>query len=327
MLPDFEYFAPETVDQACGLLSQYRERARIKAGGTDLLVRMKQRLANPACVVGTERLADLAYIKYEPRAGLRLGVLTTLHEMETSPLLRERFPMLAQAAGGVAYPQIRNRGTLGGNICLDTRCIYFNQSRSWRQARLPCYKTGGEVCHVVKGGKHCYAILAADTVPAFMGLGARVRLASAQGERLLALEEFYTGRGDIATVLRPDEMAVEVQVPPSHGSGVYLKYSLRGSVDFALVSVAAFMVQEGGVCSTARIALGGVASGPVRAARAEGELAGKKLTPELIGQAAEMASHQVRPLVPLGAPTDYKRRLIRVLVKQALSQAWTAAGP
>ena len=328
-LPKFEYLAPETVKEACSLLSQYKGEAKPIAGGTDLLIGMKHRVVTPSYLVSLEHIPNLDYINQDGKEGVRIGVLTTLHALETSPIIQEKFPILAQAANRVASPQIRNRGTIGGNICLDVRCWYYNQSRSWRRSRPPCYKTGGDRCYVVKGGNRCYALFSADTVPALIGLGAKIKVAGSGGERLIALDEFYTGVGETVVILQPDELLTEVQVPnqPPHTGGIYLKHSLREAVDFGIVGVAAMITldAENRTCIGARIAFSGISSAPIRALKAEGELQGKEIENDLIGKAAEVAVKEATPIVPIGASVSYKRRMVEVFVKRAVKQAWEVA--
>ncbi len=324
-LPKFDYFTPRTLEEACSLLSQHRGQARVIAGGTDLLVRMKQRVARPRYLVDIKSIPNLGYIEADDKRGLRIGAATTLHRLETSRLIRERFPTLAAAAGSVASTQIRHMGTIGGNISLETRCWYYNQSHRWRLSRPPCFKTGGERCYVVKGGDRCYSLFSADTVVPLVALGAKIRTASSGGERVLALEELYTGTGEPATRLQPDEIIAEVQIPsqPPHSGGAYLKHSLRGAIDFALVSAASVITvsPNNGACSEARIVLGAIASAPIRALKAEESLQGREISNDAIQQAAELATKEAGPIVYIAAPVDYKRRLLTVVVKQVIKKA------
>jgi len=328
-LPDFEYFEPEAVEAVFPLLSKYKERAKVIAGGTDLLVRMNQSVITPSYLINLKHIRNLNTIEHDHTEGLRIGALTTLHAVETSLIIKEKFSVLAQAASRVASPQIRNTATIGGNICLDTRCWYYNQSQRWRQSISPCFKVGGDLCHVVKKGDHCYSLFSADTVPALIGLGAKIKIMGADGERVIALEAFYTGVGETVHVLQPDEIVTEVQVPnpPPHTGGVYLKYSTRDVIDFPILGVAAVMTvdRENGVCTEARIVLGAVSSAPSRAAKAEDRLRGKEIEDDLIAEIAEGAIKEAGPVVPIGTPVGHKRRMMRVFVRQAIQQAWECA--
>ncbi len=320
----FEYFAPKTLQEACALLSQYKESAKVLAGGTDLLVAMKQRTLTPKQVVNLKGIPGLDSIDYNEKEGLRVGALTTLQALETSLLVREKFPILSQAAHKVASVQIRNMATLGGNICLNSRCWYYNQPQWWRGAVQKCFKTGGEVCHVAKGANWCYALFSADTVPALMGLGARVKVTSLREERLLPLGELYTGRGEPVTTLKPDEFITEVQIPPiaPNTRGAYLKHTIPAEgIDFPLVGVAAVITVEDGVCQDSRIVMSGVVSGPLKATDAEKVLKGKRIEDDLIEQVAEAALKQARPITHMGVSAAYRRRMVQVFVKRAIKQA------
>lgn len=322
-LPHFEYHLPKSLKEAISLLSQHKGEAQLLAGGTDLLVRMKQRVATPRYVVDLKAVPGLDYIK--DRKGLRMGTLTPLHAIENSAIVKEKFPALALAASKVASPQIRNRGTLGGNISLDTRCWYYNQSQFWRSSHEPCFKTGGKVCHVVKGGKRCYALFTADTVPVLIALGAKVNILGAGGERSMPLEEFYTGAGDKPTVLKPGEVVSGVEVPnPASATGTFFrKLTLREAVDFAIVSAAASVTlrPRSKTCLDSKIVVGAVSSAPVRAVKAEAELKGKEINRELMDKAGEIALKEVGPVVYIGYPVDYKRKMVKVMVRQALEGA------
>lgn len=324
-LPKFKYLEPETIEGAYPLLAEHKEWAKLVAGGTDLLVRMNQRVVTPSHLINLKRIPNLDYIDHVGNEGLRIGALTTLRTLEKSEVVREKFPIISQAVGRVASPQIRSTATIGGNVCLDTRCWYYNQSHHWRRSLAPCYKLGGDCCYVVKGGDHCFSLFSADTVPALIGLGAKLRLASSGGERVIALEEFYTGVGERVNVLQPGEIVVEVQVPdlPSHTGGVYLKYSTRGVIDFPILGVAAVIsIDPGsGACKEARIVLGALAPAPIRAVKAEAGLRGTEIKDSLIEDVAEVARKEAGPIVYIEAPVGYKRRMVRVLVKRAVSRA------
>lgn len=326
-LPHFEYLVPKSLAEATSLLSKHKGEARLLAGGTDLMVRMKHRVATPQYLIDLKDIPKMDYIRN--RKGLKIGALTPLHMIETSPQVKEKFPALALAASKVASPQIRNRGTLGGNICLDTRCWYFNQSQFWRSSHAPCFKTGGKQCHVVKGGKRCYALFMADTAPVLIALGAEVTIADAKGEKVIPLEKLYTGVGDKSTVLKPGEMVTEVAVPPpASATGTFFrKLTLREAVDFAIVSVAASVTlrPRSKTCVDSKIVLGAISSGPIRAVKAEAELQGKELTRELMDKAGEIALKEAGPVVYIGYPVDYKRKMVKVLVRQALEGALSQA--
>ncbi len=185
-IPRFDYLEPASLQEACSLLEEHGERAAILAGGTDLLVRMKQRTATPRYLVNLRSISN--YDGIADGEGLRIGALTMLHTLTISPAIQAQAPILAQAARRVASPQVRHLATLGGNLCLERRCWYYNQSASWRQARPPCFRTGGDECHVVKGGDACYALFSADTAPALLALEAEVKVVGPEGETVMPLE-------------------------------------------------------------------------------------------------------------------------------------------
>jgi len=328
-LPEFDHLAPKTVREACDLLSEHNEKAKVIAGGTDLLVRMKQKLLTHSCLIDLKGIPELEKIVDRQGGSLRIGALSRLRSIESSPPIKDKFSLLSQAAGRVATLQIRNMATMGGNLCLDSRCWYYNQSPFWRRSRPLCYKRGGDLCHVVKGGDRCYALCQSDTAPALMALGARVRIVSSEKERVIALKDFFTGEGKRMNVLQPHEFLAEIQLPflPPHTGGVYLKESARDVIDFPVLGVAVVLTLKpgNGSCGEAKIVLGAVSSAPVEAGEAEEVLKGKKMTEGLIEEAAKSASKEVRPFTQMGIPASYKKRMVQVFVKQALKEAWRLA--
>lgn len=326
-LPRFEYLEPATVEEACSLLLQ--AETRVLAGGTELLVHMKQRTVTPRALVNIKRIPGLDRIERIEDGGLSIGAATSLRSVATSPLVQDRFGVLAQAAASVGRPRIPEMATLGGNICLDGRCFYYNQTRLWKQSLPRCYKDGGVVCHVVKGSAHCNALFVADTVPALIALGAEVTIATSDGDRRLPLEEFYTGDGARVNQLRPGELLTRVTLPAPapRAASLYLKYSLRAAIDFAVVGIAVTITadQEGPVCRDARIALGSVATGPLQATAAEAALRGKTVDADLLATAARLTVKEARPVNHLGVSAACKRKLIETLTRRALSEVWRLA--
>ncbi|MBI4330492.1 MAG: FAD binding domain-containing protein [Chloroflexi bacterium] len=328
-LPKFDYIAPVSVPEALSLLSRNSEEALLLAGGTDLIVRLRQRGVSPRLLISLNTLPDLDFITSSPGDTLRLGPLASIHSVETSAIIRPDFGILALAAGKIASPQIRNTATLGGNLCLDPRCWFYNKSYSWRRSRPPCFKTGGALCHVVKHGKRCYALFSGDMAPALVVLDARVRLSSFAGQRVVPLLDVYSGEGSRPLKLSPGEILTEIEVPrPGPRSGAaYLKYSHRKAVDFAIASIAVSLsLDPDGACSEARIAIGSVSPAPVRATRAEHLLQGSRLSAKLPGQAAGAVLKDIGAVVSIGAPVDYKKKIITDLVGQAIRAAWESAG-
>lgn len=326
-LPRFEYLEPQTIEEACALL--LKEDTKVLAGGTELLVHLKQKTKTPNTLVNIKSLPRLDHIERTEDGDLSIGPATTLRTVATSDVVGDRFSMLAQAAASVGKPRIPNLATLGGNICLDSRCFYYNQSRLWKQSVAACYKDGGEMCHVVKGSDHCNALFVADTVPALIALGAVVTITDPDGESHIPLQDFYTGRGEQVNLLRPGQLLTRVQLPapPARSGGIYLKHSLREAIDFAVVGVAATITlePEHGVCRDARIVLGSVATGPLRAVEAEALLRGEALDEGLLGTAARLTARGAHPLTHLGISAGYKKAMIETLTKRALGRAWEQA--
>ena len=287
-LPKFEYLAALTVVEACSILSQYGKAARVIAGGTDLLVKMKERELAPQYLVGLKGIKDLDYIKYDEAGGLKIGALTSNDSVAGSAVIQKNFGLLSEAAAKIGTPQIRNMGTIGGNL--------GNAAPS------------------------------ADTAPPLIALGAKVKLVSSKGERTVPLEEFFTGPGE--NVLKTDELLAEIQVPkPAPGSrGVYLKLFPRGAVDIAAVGVAVLLIlSKDGACNDARIVLGAVAPTPVRAKGAEAVIKGKQGKGEVIQKAAETAAEESRPISDVRCSADYRREMVEVLTRRALAQCFGSA--
>jgi 4-hydroxybenzoyl-CoA reductase subunit beta len=326
-MPRFEYLEPTSLQEAGLLLREHGKQAAILAGGTDLMVRMKQRTVTPGYLVKLQGLSDLDGISDEERGGLRAGVLTTLHTLAASPAIRAQAPILAQAARRVASPQIRYLATLGGNLCLERRCWYYNQSAFWRQAHPPCFRTGGDKCHVVKGGDTCYALLSADTVPALLALGAEVKVVGLEGEAVMPLERLYPGLGLATTTLTAGDILVEVRLPllPAGTCMTYCKQAVRGALDFPLINVAVVLIAEDGCCREAHIVVGAVCPFPVRAGEAEALLRERPLDERTIRQAAQAAASEVKPIPYIYQPPAEKRRLVAVLVEEAIREAWTTS--
>lgn len=324
-LPKFEHLQPESLDEALGLLSEHGEQAKIIAGGTELLVSMKQGLLTPNHLVNLKEIPELNFIAYDEERGLRIGALTKLITLTRSQVIQDGFSILAQAANSVAAPPLQEMGTVGGNLCLDTRCFYYNQSQSWRQARPRCYKTGGDLCHVVKGGNRCFATYQGDMAPALIALEATVKIAKRGGERVIPLADLYTGKGKRPLALKANEMLVEVQVPMSAAawSGEYQKLRYRGAMDFPLTGVAAVVGRDGyKACSKANVVLTAVGTGPTLVEEASVLLEGQRLTDELVAQAADTAYEAAHPVNNIGSEPSYRRKMVRVLTKRALANAW-----
>lgn len=324
-LPEFEHLQPGSLDQALELLGELGEQAKVIAGGTELLVSMKLGLLSPAYLVNVKELPELNFISFDDSEGLKIGALTKLATLVESEVVRQHFPILGQAAAQVAAPPLQQMGTLGGNLCLDTRCFYYNQSRFWRHGRPPCYKGGGDVCHAVKGGNRCHAVYQGDIAPALIALGATVKIANEGGERVVALASLYTGKGEKPLAIKPDEILVEVQIPESgpRSAGDYQKLRYRGAMDFPLVGVAAVLGKNGSdICSQASVALTAVGTAPIFVEEADELLRGQSVSDELADRVADAAYNAAHPVSNIGSTPAYRRKMVRVLTKRAIRSAW-----
>ncbi len=341
-LPAFAYAAPDSVDGVLAALAERPGRARLIAGGTDLLPNLKHGIEEADVVVSLRHVAELRGVAELPGGGLRLGAMTTLEEVAGDALVRGRYPSLARAAGLVAGPHHRRMGTLGGNVCLNTRCVYINQTYFWREALGFCLKKDGELCHVVKGGKRCVAAASNDTAPVLMTLGARLALASAaRGRRELPVADFFVKDGVHNKQLLPDELLTHVVLPPPPPGlrGAYAKLRVRNSIDFPRLGVAvAFVLRDGagrgpraGERSGAtihdlRIVVTALAASP-QPLRDVAELAeGRQPSDELWGQLAEAAFRQCHPLTNIDGDASYRREMVRVFVRRALREAMEPDG-
>jgi xanthine dehydrogenase YagS FAD-binding subunit len=318
----FEYVKPATVADAVRELGRSWADAKILAGGIDLLGELKEGIIAPQRIVNIKGISGLRYIRFSEKEGLRLGALVTLEEIETHQVIRQRYTALAEAAHSVGTPQIRNVGTIGGNLCQRPRCWYY------RDEHTKCLKKGGPMCfayngenkyHAILGGGPCYIVHPSDCAPALIAFRASVTVVSPRGQRTVPLEEFFvlpSRRLDHETILEPDEIVTEIRVPtPAPNTrSTYLKFKERDSHDFAIVGAAVVMRLKGKVCEDVRIVLSGVAPIPWRSPEAEAVLKGKAITPELAEQAGKAAVAKAQPL----SQNAYKVPLTQAIVKQAV---------
>lgn len=276
----FDYLEPRTAEEAVSLLSKYDGEARLIAGGTDLMNLIRTKIIRPKYVVDLGHIPGLDYVKYDDKGDLSVGTLTTLRTLEMSADVKQRHPVISQAAGQLGSMAIRNVGTIGGNLC--------------------------------------HASPAADTAPSLMALGARVKILGPAGERTVAIEDLFAGPGK--TILERGEMLVEIQVPSMspRARGVYMKHAARGAADLAIVGVAVIATLDGGRCQNAKIALGAVAPTPMRARNAERVLEAQEPDDTLIENAAQAASDESRPITDLRASADYRREMVKVFTQWAI---------
>lgn len=328
-LPQFGVLAPRTVDDA--IAAMQKPGARLIAGGTDILPNLKHRLEHPAVLVSLSQVEGLRHVTEVPGdsdgAGyLRIGASVTLTDLSQHPRVRTLYPSLAKAAGLVASPSIRNMGTIGGNIHLDTRCRYVNQTDFWRSAIGGCLKSEGDVCHVVKGGQNCVAAMSSDCVPVLSSLDAVVVLRGPGGERQVAISGYYNNDGVKHINIEPGELMTEVRVPLPTGPRrvAYAKWTVRTSIDFPLISIALrFDLDEdrsGGTITGVKLVVGVLNAKP-RVIRRTDKLIGKTLADQATTEAVCKLIHsQCRPLgnVPYEAP--YRRKMLPVYARRAMRE-------
>ena len=344
-LPEFKLLRPRTVAEAVELLGRHAPDVQVIAGGTDLIPSMRQKLFAPRYVIDIRGIRELRGIRSAavPAAraeagrlrdsrqdagatgeGAEIGGLTTLTEIEQSEFLRRHYPVLVEAAATVASPILRNMGTLGGNICLDTRCLWYNQSLTWRKGCGFCIKKDGNLCHVAPGGDTCWAAFSGDTPPALLCLDAEIEITGPGGTRRLPLREFYTGVGDNYRKLEKSELVTRVFLPQSSAGwqGAYRKLRIRGSIDYPLAGVAVALRRSNSHIEDARIALTAVNAAPVLVKGIGEALAGRGLDEAIADQAGEMAARTAKPLTTSALTPEYRREMIRVFTRRALLQAF-----
>lgn len=322
-LPEFKLLRPRSVEEALGHLAEHAGNLRVLAGGTDLIPSMRQRLFEPEYVLDIRRVAELQGIHPKAGKGVEIGALTTLTAIEHSEFLGQYYPVLTEAAATVASPLLRNMGTVGGNICLDTRCLWYNQSLTWRKACGFCIKKDGDLCHVAPGGTKCWAAFSGDTPPALLCLHAEIEIASASGLRRLALSEFYTGIGDLYRKLQPNELLTRVFLPESAAGyrGVYRKLRIRGSIDYPLAGVAVALKRSNGHVSDARVAMTAVNPAPILLKGAAQMLEGKLVDEAVAAAVGDLAAKTAKPLTTSALTPEYRREMIRVFTKRAVLAA------
>lgn len=338
-LPPFRYHRPDTVAEAVGLLAEYGTDALPISGGTDLIPNMKHRLFTPEHLVGLKGVGEMHGIRMDG-GWLVLGAAETLTAVSVNPLVRAELPALALAAGHVAGPQLRNAGTLGGNVCLDTRCTYYNQSEFWRQALGYCLKKDGDRCHVTRVGKKCVAAHSADTPPVLMTLDARVELAGPEGRRVIPLRDFFVADGIWNSRREPGEIVTRILIPvqeaAAEGSGelpplpeipsgtrctAYTKLRQRKAVDFPLLTVAVAAWRDGaGRVTEIRGVVTGLGSRPRELTGWDDIAAGEALDDGVVEALAERAGKQCVPLENLIVDPEWRRAMVPVYVRRALDQ-------
>jgi 4-hydroxybenzoyl-CoA reductase subunit beta len=316
-LPPLDHAAPDTIGEAVALLAE--DGAMLAAGGTDLVPNLKRRQYPEArIVVSLHRVDGLHGVTVDDDGAVHIGSLTTLATLAED----DRVPTaVREAAGVVATPQIRNRGTVGGNLCVDTRCHWLNIPETWRQAAKPCLKTGGEMCWVAPAKKVCWAVSSTDLAPVMIALDATVRLVGPDGAWEMPVADLYRDDGMDHLVKGPDDVVTEVVVPAAdHLRTGYRKLRRRGSIDFPILGVAGAVRVEEDRCVDARIVLGAVSSAPLRVTIAEERLVAEPITPELLQEVGDLAGGAVRPMSNIDLTSRYRKRMVPIYVRRLLAE-------
>jgi 4-hydroxybenzoyl-CoA reductase subunit beta len=326
-LPVFSVERPESIEEAVQLLATHGQRASVVAGGTDLLPNLKHRFVDFDVLVALGRIPELSGVTVEPDGSLVIGAMTPLDRIANHPEVQARAPALATAAGIVASPQIRRMGTLGGNVMLDTRCRYINQTHFWRKALGYCLKKDGSICHVVAGGRKCVAAASNDTAPALMSLGGLLELSSASGSRRVRIDDLWHTDGIYNKKTQPGELLTSVRVPPQRPGhrGAYGKLRERGSFDFPQLGIAVRLDATDAKVDDADVVVVALQARPLRIKNAATLLAGS-----VIGEAgfeaavqavADRAYQQCHPMPNIPGDPDYRREMVPVYVKRTLLAA------
>ena len=284
---------------------------------------MRQKLFEPEYVLDLRAVSAMRGITPLGDGGVEIGALTTLRAIERSDFLRQHYPVLTEAAATVASPVLRNMGTIGGNICLDTRCLWYNQSLTWRKGCGFCIKKDGDLCHVAPGGTKCWAAFSGDTPPALLCLHAEIEIGGPHGLRRIPLHDFYTGLGDTYRKLQTNELVTRVILLASSAGyrGVYRKLRVRGSIDYPLAGVAVVIRRSNGHVADARIGITAVNPAPLLVKGATELLTGKTVDEALAEAAGDLAAKMSKPLTTSALTPEYRREMIRVFTKRAVLAA------
>ncbi len=331
-LPKFEYRVPRTIAEAVKIVGDVGPTAQFVAGGTDLYPNMKRRQQTPRTVVSVMRVPELNQITGDGKSGIRIGASVTLTDIVEHPLINRDYPVIAHAAHTISTPILRNMGTIGGNLLLDTRCNYYDQNFEWRKSINFCLKKDGDVCWVAPGSSKCWAVQSSDLVPVMVAIGAKFRLVSTLGERMIDAAGFYNDDGIDYLKKRPDELLVDIHLPPTNGwRASYQKLRRRGAFDFPVLGVAAWIQTEDKVrtgsgsdrvsrVKDARIVLGGIAPSPLNIAEAGAALIGHAFDDAHIQAAAEAAYIKARPLDNTDFVMNWRKQMARQYTLRALRE-------
>lgn len=318
-LPKFEYRVPQSIAEAVKIVAAAGPEGQFVAGGTDLYPNMKRRQQMPRTVISVMRVPELNQIAGDAHTGIRIGASVTLTHIVEHPLINRDYPVVAQAARTISTPILRNMGTIGGNLLLDTRCNYYDQNYEWRKGINFCLKKDGDVCWVAPGSSKCWAVQSSDLVPVMVAIGAKFRLASTLGERIIDAAGFYNDDGIDYLKKRPDELLVDIELPPVNGwRASYQKLRRRGAFDFPVLGVAAWINTDNSVVKDARIILGGIAPSPMAVEEASAALIGQPFDEESMQAAAEAAYVRARPLDNTDFVMNWRKQMTRQYTLRAL---------
>ncbi len=329
-LPTFEYLEPKNLQEALEILHVHEKSCSILAGGTDLLVRMKQRLLKPDCLMSLKSLNSLSYILKKDGV-ISIGACTSLAKVCASNIIQEHFPSLVTAVQSIGAPSIQHfRGTVGGNLCQDSRCLFYNQSAFWRSGKQPCHKAGGQICYAKEGSSdRCHATYQSDSAPVLTALGAEVILSSKKGARTIPLSDFYSTYGEQPFTKEPGELLTEIRIPvPEPGTGnAYKRLSYRSAIDYPIASAAAVVQisdDSEPVIKKARIVIGAISRAPLPVAQISGILEGKPVSDkDSLGKAADQAMDIASAFAVhnAGSALEYRVQMVSVLVQRAINEA------
>ena len=321
-LPRFSYLRPGSVAEAAQMLLEHGSRARLVAGGTDLLPKMKRGQMEPEILVGIGHLEELRQVRARADGGFDVGAGVTLTEVIAHPRLRSAYPGYVRAAALVSSPALRNAGTVGGNLCVDTRCNYYDQSYEWRQAVGFCLKKDGDVCRVAPAFTHCRAIASSDTAPIAIALGGTVVLVGPAGEREVPVASLYRDDGKLYLTKADDEVLATLRLPdPGRWRSSYVKVRSRDSIDFPVVGVAVALQMTGPVVDACRIVLTAVASQPLDVSGASEPLLGRELDDVVIREVAAKAAKPAKPLDNADLSYVWRKRITSKAIEQAIREA------
>jgi 4-hydroxybenzoyl-CoA reductase subunit beta len=324
LLPEHTYHKPDTLDECLEMLGALASEAadadklRVLAGGTDVIFNMRLRFFEPDNVISIRSIPELQQVEEIDGGGLRIGAACRLVDLADNPLIQDRYPALKQAIDAVASVHIRNIGTLGGNICLETRCWFTNNSDDWRKGREGCFKTDREQCHVIPSSELCHAINNADSPLALIVLNAVLTIQSASGSRELPIAEFYNPDGMDHMALKPGEIVTHITIPPCEDRSVFIKFTPRKGMDFSIGAVAVRASGAGEQSEHVSIVIGSVSSSPILLYKAAAVIEGQGLGDVAIGLAVDSIREELGELTNLYGKATYKKQIAKTLVKRAL---------